>query len=97
MQISSIVPGLEGLGSIENISGKENVGNFGEMLKQNINDTNALLNKADQYQYDFAVLKTRDLHEVMMAAEEAGIALNYTMQVRNKAIESYQEMMRMQI
>ena len=70
---------------------------FADMLKNNMSDTNELLNKADTYIQEFTVSKTRDLHEVMIAAEQAGIALNYTMQIRNKLIESYQEIMRMQV
>ena len=67
------------------------------MLKNNIMESNTMLNKADQYIHDYSVMKTRDLHEVMIAVEEANLALNYTMQVRNKVVEAYQEMMRMQV
>ncbi len=70
---------------------------FANMLKNNIQDTNNLLNKADQYQYDFTVLRNRELHEVMIATEEANMALKFTMQVRNKVIEAYQELLRIQV
>ena len=70
---------------------------FSGILKNNIQDTNNLLNKAAQYQYDFTVLRTRELHEVMIASEEASMALKLTMQVRNKIIEAYQELLRIQV
>lgn len=38
-----------------------------------------------------------DLHEVMITAQKASVTLNATMEVRNKAIEAYQEIMRMTI
>ncbi|MCM3386747.1 flagellar hook-basal body complex protein FliE [Ureibacillus chungkukjangi] len=38
-----------------------------------------------------------DLHEVMITAQKASVTLNATMEVRNKAIEAYQEIMRMSI
>ncbi len=38
-----------------------------------------------------------DLHEVMIASQKASITLNATMEVRNKAIEAYQEIMRMSV
>lgn len=38
-----------------------------------------------------------DIHRVMIAAEEMNIAFNLVLQVRNKVIEAYQEMMRMQV
>ncbi len=38
-----------------------------------------------------------DLHEVMITAQKASVTLSATMEVRNKAIEAYQEIMRMTI
>ncbi|TYP59934.1 flagellar hook-basal body complex protein FliE [Thermosediminibacter litoriperuensis] len=37
------------------------------------------------------------VHEVMIAAEKAKLSLEFAVQIRNKAIEAYQEIMRMQI
>ena len=38
-----------------------------------------------------------ELHEVMIASQKASITLNATMEVRNKVIEAYQEIMRMSV
>jgi flagellar hook-basal body complex protein FliE len=38
-----------------------------------------------------------ELHEVMIGAQKASITLNATIEIRNKAVEAYQEMMRMSI
>lgn len=38
-----------------------------------------------------------DLHDVMITAEKASVTLQTTIEVRNKAIEAYQEIMRMQV
>jgi flagellar hook-basal body complex protein FliE len=38
-----------------------------------------------------------DLHDVMITAEKASVTLQTTLEVRNKAIEAYQEIMRMQV
>jgi flagellar hook-basal body complex protein FliE len=38
-----------------------------------------------------------DLHDVMIASEKASVSMQLTMQVRNKLVEAYQEMMRMQV
>lgn len=40
--------------------------------------------------------KGPDLHKVMAETEEAGLAFQMTMQFRNKALEAYQDVMRMQ-
>ena len=72
-------------------------GEFSDVLKQNLSETNALLNKADNMVQSYSKTKSLDLHEVMIAVEEANVAFSYTMQVRNKLIEGYQEMMRIQV
>ena len=40
---------------------------------------------------------SRELHEVMMAVEKANISFQFLTQVRNKAVEAYQEIMKMQV
>ena len=84
-------------GITETGTATKGVSGFSEMLKNNIQDTNMLLNRADSIMNEYTVSRTVDLHEVMIAAEEANLALSYTMQVRNKVIEAYQEMMRIQV
>ncbi len=71
--------------------------NFGEILKKNIDTTNDLLNTADKMSQEFAIGKQQDLHTVMIAVEQANLAFNYTMEIRNRIVEGYQEIMRMQI
>jgi flagellar hook-basal body complex protein FliE len=38
-----------------------------------------------------------NLHETMLSIEKADIAMRYMVQVRNKALEAYQEIMRLQV
>jgi len=45
----------------------------------------------------FAAGQVQDIHQVMVASQKSSILLQLTMQVRNKVIESYQEIMRMPI
>jgi len=45
----------------------------------------------------FALGKTDNIHQVMIAAEKADIALQFTLQIRNKILDAYNEIMRMQI
>lgn len=39
----------------------------------------------------------QDIHQVMLAAEEAGIAFELLVELRNKLLETYRELMRMQV
>ena len=41
--------------------------------------------------------QVEDISQVVVAAEKADIALQLTLAVRNKAVEAYQEIMRMQV
>lgn len=38
-----------------------------------------------------------DLHQVMIASQKASVTLQAALEIRNKAVEAYQEMMRMQV
>ena len=41
--------------------------------------------------------KTSDVHQVMVAVEEAGVALDLMIEIRNRVLEGYQELIRMQV
>jgi flagellar hook-basal body complex protein FliE len=70
---------------------------FGQVLADALNDVNQLQQKADKASVDLAAGKIQDVSEAVIAAEKASIALQLTMQVRNKIIDAYQEVMRMQV
>lgn len=70
---------------------------FGEALKEAINEVNDLQIKADQSINDLSTGKVKDIHETMIALQKADISFQTIMQVRNKIVESYQEIMRTQI
>ena len=62
-----------------------------------INETNNYQLKANQTQNDLASGRTDDILSVLLAQDRAYSTLNFTVQVTNKIIESYREIMRMQI
>jgi flagellar hook-basal body complex protein FliE len=66
---------------------------FGELVGK-VND---LQLQADREIQKLATGESKGLHEVMLAMEKSGIAFQFMNQVRNKALESYQEIMRMQV
>lgn len=77
-------------------SGAEKTG-FKEMLGNQIGEVNKMLQGADKAANDVAVGKSENLHEAMVSFEKAETALKFLVQVRNKAIDAYQEIMRMQV
>lgn len=70
---------------------------FGQFLTDALDNVNDLQKKADQTSADLATGRIDDISQVVIAAEKAAVALQLTIQVRNKMLESYQEMMRMQV
>ncbi|HHY47668.1 MAG TPA: flagellar hook-basal body complex protein FliE [Firmicutes bacterium] len=73
------------------------VTDFGKLLASAIDSLYGLHREADGLIQGLAAGEVSDLHQVMIAVEKANIALDLALQLRNKAIEAYQEIMRMQV
>lgn len=70
---------------------------FADTLKKAVNTVDSLQKDADIKMQELATGKSQNIHETMIAAEKADIALKLMVQVRNKIIDAYQEIMRMQV
>jgi flagellar hook-basal body complex protein FliE len=70
---------------------------FQELLAQAIGQTNQSMLQADDMSRKLATGEAQDMHQVMIAMEKANLSLQMTLQVRNKMVDAYQEIMRMQI
>lgn len=70
---------------------------FGKMFNQAVEKINQRQIKADQSINDYLLGKEIDLHTVMIAVGEAQMSLELAVQIRNKMVEAYQEVSRMQI
>jgi flagellar hook-basal body complex protein FliE len=70
---------------------------FGEVFKQALNEVNGLQQQSSQMKTQLLTGQADDIHQVMIAAEKADLAFQLTLQIRNKVIEAYQEIMRMQV
>ncbi|MBI3584296.1 MAG: flagellar hook-basal body complex protein FliE [Nitrospinae bacterium] len=85
------------------IGGKKGISNekaekpFGDVLKESIGEVNRLQNEAEKAAKDLALGRAENIHDVMISMEKASVSFRLMMQVRNKIIEAYQEVMRMQV
>lgn len=70
---------------------------FAQALKNTIAEVNDAQISADRAAEQIVAGESKNLHEAMIRLEEADIALRMMVQVRNKAMEAYQEVMRMQV
>jgi flagellar hook-basal body complex protein FliE len=69
---------------------------FSSFLTDALNQVNEAQVASSRMQDAYATGNV-ELHQVMIASQKASVMLEMTMQVRNKVIESYQEIMRMSI
>ena len=70
---------------------------FQQFFADAVSQTNSLQNQAQEAQRRLLVGESDDLHGVMIAMEKSSLSFQLTLAVRNKVIEAYQEVMRMQI
>lgn len=91
--LTSVISPATALSSSFAPSTAANSTSFGDTLQSAISQVNSLQLHAGALAQDFAVGKTSDVHGVMIAAEQATLALQLTTQVRNKAVEAYQQIM----
>jgi flagellar hook-basal body complex protein FliE len=71
-------------------------GSFGNFLKDAIDQVNNLEKSSSSELQNFMDEKT-DLHSVMIALEKADLSFQTMMQVRNKIVSAYQEIMKTQV
>lgn len=97
--VNRLVPGLiEKLGTkqTEAAKGSEASGNsFSDLLSNVVNSVNDLQNDSAKAQEALLAGEPVELHEVMIKAEEAGIATDLLLEIRNKLVNAFDEIMRM--
>lgn len=81
----------------EQISPAQSIDDFSKYLGEALDAVNQKQIESERLNLQLAAGQVDDIHQVMIAAQEASLALSLTVQVRNKVIEAYQEMMRMPI
>jgi len=91
--ITPIDTGLDGGTAAVNPSGGQD---FAAQLGGAIQNVQDLQSKTDDLSVQAATGSLTDVHDYMIASAESGIATQLTTAVRNKAVEAFQEIMRMQ-
>lgn len=76
---------------------KEGSVSFKDLIMDALKNVNSLEQESDKMTEDFIAGRTDDIHSVMIAAEKASISLQFMVEVRNKIVDAYQEIMRMQV
>jgi flagellar hook-basal body complex protein FliE len=72
-------------------------GSFGSMLADKIGALSDTMNQADAASQALATGQAKDISSVVMQVEKASLELQLASQIRNKAVDAYQDLFRMQV
>jgi flagellar hook-basal body complex protein FliE len=103
VEISSRISGAGGGNTIERLqqtplkSDDKDEKSFGNLLKNMVNDVKDTQQTSNNAMEELVAGRSKDIHGAMIAMEKADVSLRLLMQVRNKVIEAYREVMRMQV
>lgn len=70
---------------------------FSQMVNEKLEQANSLQKGADQLTESFLEGGPVEIHQMLIAMEKADLALRETMEIRNKLVEAYKEIEKMQI
>ncbi|MDQ1338865.1 MAG: flagellar hook-basal body complex protein FliE [Campylobacterota bacterium] len=70
---------------------------FADILKNAINETNELQISAEKASTDIATGQVKDLHQAALAIDKAETSMKLMLEVRNKAVSAYKEILRTQM
>ena len=77
--------------------GANNAGGFGAILQDAMRTVGEITDTASKSVESFLSGEGDDLHKTIMATQRADLAMELFLQVRNKVVQAYQEVMRMQV
>jgi flagellar hook-basal body complex protein FliE len=90
------IDGLPGVGGAGGVGGADS-GNFASAMKSALNEVNGLQANAQQVTNAYERGETTDIAGVMLAREKASVGFQATLQVRNKLLSAYKDIMSMPV
>lgn len=88
---------LKGLTPVKPTQAAQPGNGFADTLQKTLKQVNSLQNASDKAVTDLHSGQGGSLHETMLSLEKADISMRLVVQMRNKVVEAYQEVMRMQV
>jgi len=97
--VDAIRPGIESGEVTRPGAGRDSAGeaDFGSVLRRSLTEVNKLQGQADQAVEALVTGKGISLHDTMIALEKADLSFRLMMQVRNKIVQAYREIVNMQV
>ena len=91
------IDGIAGAGGAGGVGGAAGGGNFASAMKRALNEVNGLQANAEQVTNSYERGETTDIAAVMLAREKASVGFQATLQVRNKLLSAYKDIMSMPV
>jgi flagellar hook-basal body complex protein FliE len=91
--ITPLAPG----NAVQSANGTDEVPSFKDSVMGLLSDVNTKLEDSDQNVKDLAMGKTNNLDKVVTSVEEANLALQYTIAIRSKLLDAYNEVARITV
>ena len=77
--------------------GSNSSGGIGQNFEKLLQEVNQQQLNAEAKQVELLTSENKDIHGTMIALEKADISMRLMMQIRNKLVSAYEEVMRMQV
>ncbi|MBU8934571.1 MAG: flagellar hook-basal body complex protein FliE [candidate division Zixibacteria bacterium] len=97
VNITRVLPGLATPELTQSKAPSADGAGFGEVFSNLLNSVNELQHDSADIQKAFLAGEPVELHQVMIKAEEAGVAVDLLLEVRNKLLSAYTELIRMPV
>ncbi len=85
------------LNAIKASGNKKNDFDFEDLLKKELDNTNEMMQKAEKAEADIATGQVQDLAKASITIQKAEMQMKMVLEVRNKAINAYKELLKTQI
>lgn len=95
--VGAPLPAFDSAPAAGNVPGLGVAGDFASWMRSQAAETQRLLTEADRQVVRLASGDTDNLHQVMLSLEEARLQFQLLTQVRNRVLEAYQDVLRMQV
>jgi flagellar hook-basal body complex protein FliE len=96
-RINFLLPNKLDTNTQKNAEKSENSVDFAGLLKDALKDVNSAQVEADDAVQKVLSGETNDIHSTMIALQKADVSFKMMLEVRNKIMEAYQEVMRTQV
>ena len=96
-EIKRIGEAVQGAAETSKAASRDNGASFASAIQEAMKEVSAVQNDAEKAIENFSKGEVKDIHTVVIAMEKADLSLQTMLQVRNKLLSAYDEIMRMQV